>query len=651
MKNDKKGTDNLYNAIEIDSVKININEHEMNIIINKKRIKYYDYYPLIITLIHKKNKSENKTFNFNLMHGFMNKINVFINYIFDKSYFYEYLYYSFGDALLNANKKIKIKKKEILIFNFDKFGSSNRLRFNVLNVPFQKECKENILNNSNSLFICEIFKNIYSRKSDIVGIFSIDNKNQFIPNLKSNNIFDNYYDNFGFIYNILIDIKSYNLEEFINKCKNNYEELIKTNSSLDFESVRAYDEDITLSQLKTRIGILFSHYLSQLNENNIKDKFEGLLNIFLKIYKYKKYLSYYQFLRIYKFLIKQKFYKLKDFTLYFTSELNEYSPFLRAYQFMIEEINNITESSRLFMGYLELDSYILYNFINDNKKSYSLSIEPLFVVKNHLLQNYEGFFLTDADPKDKVYAKSMIDERITILNVRNIFEFSILDLNKIDEIKATHALKNHAFAITMEFRHENNGHQKKNQKNKRALSPMYYFDKEKIKKIEYIKNGKEQGEDGRLIENLIDEDRNVILSLQADIIYGDLLDVNLFIKSDFKELKEKMTEIKNSPNKFKDSFEEPKDGKNKITLKMDSNLNQKEEDEKNENEEKKVDDENYETLFNNLMKYDSLMISDEDYTLNDIKEMIDYAKKTDTYNDLPQLFKYISKRLYLQEKK
>ena len=51
------------------------------------------------------------------------------------------------------------------------------------------------------------------------------------------------------------------------------------------------------------------------------------------------------------------------------------------------------------------------------------------------------------------------------------------------------------------------------------------------------------------------------------------------------------------------------------------------------------------------MKYDSLMISDEDYTLNDIKEMIDFAIKTDTYNDLPKLFKYIAEKLGLQEKK
>ena len=83
--------------------------------------------------------------------------------------------------------------------------------------------------------------------------------------------------------------------------------------------------------------------------------------------------------------------------------------------------------------------------------------------------------------------------------------------------------------MSMEFRHENNSHLKKNQKNIHITSPIYYFDKENIKKIMYDKNKKIQGEDGRLIEVLIDEDRDIILSLKADIIYGNLLDTKFFI--------------------------------------------------------------------------------------------------------------------------
>ena len=63
-----------------------------------------------------------------------------------------------------------------------------------------------------------------------------------------------------------------------------------------------------------------------------------------------------------------------------------------AYKYNIEEIQKTTESSRLFMGYLQFNSYILTNHLIKEEKSYSLLIEPLFMIKNHLLQAYEGFF-------------------------------------------------------------------------------------------------------------------------------------------------------------------------------------------------------------------------------------------------------------------
>ena len=80
----------------------------------------------------------------------------------------------------------------------------------------------------------------------------------------------------------------------------------------------------------------------------------------------------------------------------------------------------------------------------------------------------------------------------------------------------------------------------KNIKKYNILSHIYYFDKTEIKEINYSKKRKIQSEDGRLIENFIDEDREVISSLQGDIIYGDLLNYNLLIQKDFTILKKKM---------------------------------------------------------------------------------------------------------------
>ena len=103
-------------------------------------------------------------------------------------------------------------------------------------------------------------------------------------------------------------------------------------------------------------------------------------------------LSCFQFLRLFIFLTKNLLYKNNDYTICFISKLGKFSPYLMAYKYNIEEIQKTIESSRLFMGYLQLDSYILTNHLIKEEKSYSLSIEPLFMIKNHLLQAYEGFF-------------------------------------------------------------------------------------------------------------------------------------------------------------------------------------------------------------------------------------------------------------------
>jgi len=269
-----------------------------------------------------------------------------------------------------------------------------------------------------------------------------------------------------------------------------------------------------------------------------------------------------------------------------------------------------------------MDSYILTNYNFSKKITYSISIEPLFVVRNHLLQAYEEFFLTE-ELDNKNYAKWVIDEKITIININNIFKFSnILKLNEIEEIKKPHILKNHAFAVSMEFRHENNSHRKKNQKNKGITSPVWYFDIDKIKKIEYMNNDIIQGEDGRLIEAFIDEDRDVILSLQTDIIYGDLLDYNLFIQEDFSLLKEKMTKIKNEKNKFKDDIKQIDN----------SDININSNDKNNESEDLEED----RNILNDLKRNGFIMISDEEYQECDILDIIRIAKKNNRYNQLPR---------------
>ena len=162
---------------------------------------------------------------------------------------------------------------------------------------------------------------------------------------------------------------------------------------------------------------------------------------------------------------------------------------------------------------------------------------------------------------------------------------------------------------------------------------MYYFDKMEIKIIQYKKNGKIQGEDGQFIENLIDENRDVIISLQGDIIYGELLDYNLFIQKDFNLLKAKMYEIQKSKNKFGINNNE------KNIREIKDNFNSKE-------SGNNSDDEKYfDKIYLNMIKTGTIMISDEEYSAELAIKIINRAKNNQTYEDLPKILIEIDKRM------
>ena len=136
---------------------------------------------------------------------------------------------------------------------------------------------------------------------------------------------------------------------------------------------------------------------------------------------------------------------------------------------------------------------------------------------------------------------------------------------KINEIKKS---KNYAMPISMEFRHEKNGHMKKSLKNKHLYSPILYLKNGKVNSLIYKEiNNIKVGESGKIIEKCINEDPNIIRELKLVKIYGEILDYKLFIKKDFNELKKKMDEIrnKNTTNKelmdFKISLNSDKDEK------------------------------------------------------------------------------------------
>ena len=628
---------NIFNVIKIKHDKKPIKSNSMNFIVKHKKIKYFEIYTEKINLLEFENDIKtNQNFQASIMQGFINKINTFINYKSEFSFYYEYIYYSYIDVEFLKIKEIKINGENKIISVYDDFNSKNRRKFNILNIPFQNECNNEAVKNMESKLICETFYE-NPQKSEIFGIFNIEAIKQNISIIKlSNNIYDKFYDIFGNIYDYLkSDINDKKeILNFINNSTNKYKSNSEALETLYFLHIDNFDEKISLSQLKTKIGILSSYYINLLtcvpsmDDSDKIEKINDLKVIAQKIGRYEHVLSYNQILRLFMVLTKRKIGRKSSPNLIFLSSLNKnYSPYPLAYEFNLEEIKNLNEYSRLFAGYLQMDSYILTNYyIIPKARSYSFSLEPIFILKKHLMSNYEGFFLTE-NHDNNIIAWTETEFKITVVNEANLFERS---KETIYFIKDEKVLKNHAFGISMINRHEMNSHQKKNLKSSHITSPFYYCDNGKRKEIKFKdpQNGL-TGEDGILIESLIDERKEIIISLAKDFIYGELLDYRLFIANNFTELKNKIKVIQENNKEYFKTFES-----NNITV---SNKI-------NEMKEIKNNISLKETAFLAIKKKE-LILGDQIYSLEMVKKIISLGKKNNELHLLPIIFQEIDEQL------
>ena len=333
-------------------------------------------------------------------------------------------------------------------------------------------------------------------------------------------------------------------------------------------------------------------------------------------------------LRIFILLTRRTFeFKQNPTLLLLAAEDSKYSAYYKAEEFNLKEIENINEFSRLFPAYLQMNSYIFLNYLL-NEESYSFSIEPLFILKKHLMSNYEGFFLLENHNND-IIAWTESDVQITVLNEYNLFQRTNENPSQIKDEKI---LKNHTFGISVVLRHEKNSHQKKNQKNRYVNSPIYFCIDGGIESYIYQKdNNKCFGEDGIIVESFITKNRKIIISLAKDFIYGELLDINLFVDKNFNSLFSKAQNIIND-NKgyFKDhSFENP----------------EFEHPKKDEMKEFKDSNNQSQVDLMNIIKHGQVNIGCQFYTLNMVKDMISIARKKGRFEYLPTIIKKIDNEL------
>lgn len=490
--------------------------------------KKYEYYPINLTLSNSKDDNIKNTFTLHLYPALINKINAFINTKDKKLYFFEYFYYNISDTLGEVEKEIIVDNKKYNIIINDNFGSENRKRISIINIPFQKmEVLENELK-SNSLKICELINHDVHK---IIGIYDISN--EFKDNEISNDFFDQYYEHFGDIYDKMQLPYHPNLNKNLETLKNKV--VIYNNLYFKYEltNTNLFYESMTFSQFKAWFGLIICFYANKciIKNKEISDFIQEVNHILDKILG--KNLKYKEIIRIIIYLINKKIFNELYNEIKFVSELQSNSPFALAYEFNKNQIRQLNEFSALFQAYLQLDSYIEYNYIHSDY-THSFSLECVFMLKYQLLSTYENFFCIIKE-NNNLYAFIDYDTKITVINTLTSFGENFHESDLLNnEVKA----KNYAMPLSLYFTHEKSGHYKYSLKNKGFNCPLIYYRglKIEIEIGQFIKGGNYYGESGRIIENFICKDKTIIHELSSNFIFGEFFSNEYFNGRDFSKL-------------------------------------------------------------------------------------------------------------------
>ena len=249
------------------------------------------------------------------------------------------------------------------------------------------------------------------------------------------------------------------------------EKLVK-NKNYDFSDIKYEDYYIY-------INLCLFYYMNKTEyKKQLISKFEENFNLLLKIY-----LSNEQKIRIIKFtcedFVKSLTEERESAKLLLISTLPNNNSYKIAFKYCKKIISEITEKSKLYLPFLQFDNYILFNYYI-NSYSYTLSMEPLIITKKHLLLLYEDFIFTykeKAKENIMILAFQHINYDVTAINEYTLFPSK--------EICPSHLLNGEdlAIPIVMEFLHEKK-HSKKDKKNKRNQSPLYFDKKSTLYKVE-----------------------------------------------------------------------------------------------------------------------------------------------------------------------
>ena len=536
---------NIFDSVYYDErTSIKIKNDIEYLIIDSCVDKIYDYYPVNLTLFNStKEESKTITFTVYLYQSVMNKINVFLNTKSSKRYFYEYLIYNLEDELGKFEKKINIDNIEYNINISDSFGSLNRKRLSIMNIPYQdSEILEEEIT-GNSIQICELIK---GKNKKIIGIFNID---FFEIEEISCAYFDNYYPSFGDIYDMIIEYNDKNSEKIMNtliaKLKSINLKSLSESDNVNFNKVDLFENSMTLSQFKTRVGLIIIKYIN--DYINISDKkylnevITEISSMFAQIKD--ENFEFVEVVRILIFtleniLVRKCSSKIK---LKLVSKLNSNSPYTLAYNFNKDQIKSLNEYSALFQAYLQLDSYQSFNYIH-SMQTHNFSLELVFILKHQLLSTYNDFFYVKTEINDEnVYFDSKT--KIVVINEYELFGQNFKEEEIIQNQKN---VNDYAMFLSMNFLRENDGRYKYKIKNHIFNQSLIYFRGLKIELNISNYSSIIIGESGRIIENFICKNRDIIKLLSKVLIFGEFFKKEYFAQKDFKNLIIAVTQKYNS---------------------------------------------------------------------------------------------------------
>ena len=552
--NDFCGNNNLYNSIILNEKDINISKEHQIYKFYFQNEPFNEIVPFQITL---KKKDSNISFKFFITHNIINKVNIFINNDFEKKCCLDYYYQNLFEEM-SLSEIPKIEYPDLKNINCNSFDSLNRISYIMVNVPFNKDiisikdfenkniiscrlcfddCAADDKNKNEKCYQLIQILNINEAKSIKYSIYDF-NKNDY-------SVFENFY--FYFIEKIKeknFDIINY-YNEFSKKVKNYSQiyDLLHEKFNVEF-----LDENLNYLSFKIYIGISLFDCLVTIDSENkekisLKILFRQFINYFdtliTKVISKKNKLTYHQKMRIINCFIFNYFNssdKMKrNIKLIFFDEIEDEFSYKIAFNFNINVIKNLTETSALTQGFLQLDSYILTNYIlkNDNSyyKSYTLSNEPLVMMKNHLLSNYENFLFIIYEKSSGQYIKNASQDRSN--RITNVNEKAIFDDNNSENLFG----KDNALPISYEFFHEKDFHSKKNFKNLHIKDPIICY---KIKGINILN----EPEDGsKFIESMLGNKEFIKDIKNPDKKLGELMKVDYFTKNNFEELYKKYEEL------------------------------------------------------------------------------------------------------------